>query len=52
MMWRTRRRSFHGLSLSIVPPYLGNTHGPVDKVRNRHGAELKEPALGTAVARL
>ena len=25
--------------MSIEPPYLGNAHGPIDKVRNRHGAE-------------
>jgi hypothetical protein len=37
--------SFHGLPLSIEPPYLCNTHGPVDKVWNRHGAELKKTAL-------
>ena len=35
---RRTLRSFDRLSLSIKPPYLGNTHGPADKVRNRHGA--------------
>lgn len=33
------------MPLSIEPPYFGNTHGPVNKVRNSHGAELKQPAL-------
>ena len=31
-----RRRSFHGLSPSIIPSHLGNTHGPADQVPFRH----------------
>ena len=40
------RGSLHAPALSIEPPYLGHTHGPVDKVRKRHGAVLKGPAPG------
>src|ERR1700722_16139689 len=38
-------RSFHWQPLKVIPPHLGNPHSPVDKVRNRHVAELKRPAL-------
>src|ERR1700688_1081319 len=38
---RRRFRSFHRLILSVIPLCAGNTHGPADKFRIRHEAEMR-----------